>query len=90
MPTPGYRAASRARMKRLRADPAFAARRLAACSLLAETRAAIIAALRDDPNASRAARKIGVAHSTVCKLARAAGIRLRRGGPSRAARAQRA
>jgi hypothetical protein len=81
---PEFRAASRARLKRQRADPAFAAKRLAACSIPAKTRAAIVAALRADPNASRvAATAGGASHTDVVKIARAAGIRLRKGRPPR-------
>jgi hypothetical protein len=73
------RVANRDRIKRLNADPAFRAKQSASVSIPTETRAAIIAALRADPNARRVANKIGGAsYKTVLRIAKAAGITLRR------------
>jgi hypothetical protein len=76
---PKRKAALRKQMTRCNADPAFRARHLASLSIPARTRAAIIAALRADPNAKRAAARIGgVSYSTVLRIAKAAGITLNR------------
>jgi hypothetical protein len=91
--------ASGERMKRLHADPVFAAKQAAAASeamkrLNADTtflakkatarsilRKAIIAALRIDPNAMRVAEQAGVVARTVLRVAKAAGVKLKRGRP---------
>jgi hypothetical protein len=82
-----YRAASRARLNRLRADPIFEAKRLAARSIPPATRSAIIAGLMADPNASRVAKQLrSASYNTVLKVAKAAGIKL---GQSRSGAARR-
>jgi hypothetical protein len=73
-------AAASENMKRLHADPVFAAKKAAARSILTE---AIIAALRVESNATRVAEQTGVSALTVCRIAKAAGIKLTRGRPRR-------
>jgi hypothetical protein len=87
------------RMKRLHADPVFAAKQAAAASenmkrlnpVFAAKHAAarnirteaIIAALRVERNATRVAEQIGVVAETVRRIAKAKGLKLRRGRPPR-------
>jgi hypothetical protein len=73
-------AAASENMKRMNADPVFAAQKAAARSILTE---AIIAALRVDTNATRVAEQTGVVARTVLRIAKAAGVKLIRGGPRR-------
>jgi hypothetical protein len=72
--------AARERMTRINADPALAAKKAAARSILTE---AIITALRTEPNATRVAEQIGVVPRTVLRIAKAAGVELKRGRPRR-------
>ena len=71
-------AAASENMKRLK--PVFAAKQAAAHSILTE---AIIAALRVEGNATRVAEQIGVVAETVRRIAKARGVKLRRGRPRR-------
>ena len=73
-------AAASERMTRMNADPVLAAKKVMARSTLNK---AIIAALRVDPNATRVAEQTGVVPRTVLRIAKAAGIKLRRGRPRR-------
>jgi hypothetical protein len=73
---PAFKAANSARMQRRNADPVFRAKQRLSRAIPDATRAAIIAALRADPNPKRVAAKIGgVSYWTVLRIARAAGIR---------------
>jgi hypothetical protein len=73
-------AAASETMKRLHTDPVLAAKKAAARRILTE---AIIAALRVDPNATRVAAQTGVVAQTVLRIAKAEGIKLKRGRPRR-------
>jgi hypothetical protein len=73
-------AAASENMKRLHADPVLAAKKAAARSILTE---AIIAVLRVEPNATRVAEQTGVVTRTVLRIAKAVGIKLKRGRPRR-------
>jgi hypothetical protein len=69
-------AAASENMKRL--NPVFAAKHAAARNIRTE---AIIAALRVERNATRVAEQIGVVAETVRRIAKAKGLKLRRGRP---------
>jgi hypothetical protein len=58
----------------------LAAKKALARRILTE---AIIAALRVDPNATRVAEQTGVVAQTVLRIAKAAGVKLKRGRPRR-------
>ena len=73
-------AAASENMKRMNADPVLAAKKAAARSILTE---AIVAALRVDPNATRVAEQTGVVAQTVLRIAKATGVKLKRGRPRR-------
>jgi hypothetical protein len=81
---PEFAAANQACMQRRNADPAFRAKQRAARAIPSATRAAIIAALKADPNATRVVRSVGGAsYTTVLRVAKAEGIKLLKGGHRR-------
>ena len=78
-------AGAREAMKRLNADPVLAVKKAAARRILIE---AVIAALRVDGNATRVAKQMGMVAETVRRIAKAAGVKLRRGRPPRTVRSR--
>jgi hypothetical protein len=82
---PTFAALHRAAMQRLHADPFFAAKQLMTHSIPAAKRAAIVAALKAEPNARRVFERVGGAsYNTILKFAKEAGIKL----PGRCRRAR--
>jgi hypothetical protein len=78
---PEFAAARLARIERLNADPGFRAKQRASRAISVETRAAIVAALRADPNAWRVALSVaGASYTTVRRIAKAEGVSLKIGG----------
>jgi DNA-binding NarL/FixJ family response regulator len=71
-------AAASENMRRLNADPVFIAKNEEAHRLLTE---AIVAALRIELNAMRVAERYGVTAETVRRIAKTAGVKLKRGRP---------
>lgn len=81
---PEFAAANSARMQQRNADPDFRAKQRASRAIPDGRRAAIIDALRADPNPRRAAKKVaGVSYSTVLRIAKASGIALERAPSAR-------